>query len=274
MPITLLSDVTEAPFVEVFIDDLVPEAATVTVYRLAAGREFQMRGAVRAATAGTFTRIDFEVPFNTPVTYRAELFDADGISLGFTDSAVITLNVVDTWMHNPLNPQGSVKVSLLDTAVRSLSRPVPGDVLYPRGRRVGVVLSEPRRGLKGAVFDVWCSSFEDADKVQALIGTQKGSSVPVICVRSGSRNPMRVAMPLFLGVLDIPEEGVDVGWGGTNTVHRIEGDEVDPPIPGLFVPLLRRMDLNAAFMTRSALNGAALTRGDINRLYEYAGYAG
>src|SRR5690606_7790592 len=244
----------------------------VTVYRLAAGREFRMRGAVLAATAGSISRIDFEAPFNVPVTYRAEQFDENGVSLGFTPSATLGdvleglppaedlapsedlapgsfvvgtgLMSAETWMHNPLNPQGAVKVNLLDTAARSFSRPVPGEVSYPRGRRVGVMLSEPRRGLSGAVFDVWCDTFAEADAVQALIGSFTGSSVPVICVRTGSDNTVRASMPLFLGVLDITEEDWTVRHGGEVTLQRIQGDEVDPPIPGLFVPLLTRANLN------------------------------
>lgn len=273
MPITLLSNVTEAPFVEVFIDDLIPEAATVTVYRLSGGREFKMRGAVRAATGGAFTRVDFEVPFNVLVTYRAELFDEAGLSLGFTDSASITLDVEDTWMHNPLNPTGSVRVTLLDTAVRKLSRPVPGETSYPKGRRVGVVLSEPRRGLTGAVFDVYAETLDEADAIQALIGTPSSSLVPTICIRTGKRNRVRAAMPLFLGVFDIPEEDVSVRYGGEMTVQRIEGDEVDPPIPGLFVPLLTAADINISFMTAAVLNASALTAADINRRYDLAGAA-
>lgn len=274
MPITLLTDVTDAPFVEVLLEDLIPEAASVTIYRLAAGREFKMRGAVRALTGGALSRIDFEIPFNVPVTYRAELFDAAGESLGFTDSATTTLVCADTWMHNPLNPSGGVKVKLLSSAVRRLSRPVPGEVSYPLGRPVGVMLSEPRRGLAGAVFDVLVDSNEDADKVQALIGSASLPLVPVVCIRVGSDNPMRVAMPLFLGVSDIPEEDVSVRFGGEASAHRIEGDEVDPPIPGLFVPLLRRKDLNAFYATRAAMNAGGLMRIDLNRKYEVAGTAG
>lgn len=274
MAITLLTNVTAAPFVEVLIDDLVPEADSITVYRLAAGREFQVRGAVRASTVGAFTRIDFEIPFNVPVTYRAEIFDAAGVSMGFTDSATTTLVCADTWMHNPLNPGGGVKVQLLSTAASKLSRPVPGEVSYPLGRRVGVMLSEPRRGLSGAVFDVLTMTNADADLVQDLIGSVSRSLVPVICIRVGSNNPMRVAMPLFLGVSDIPEEDVSVRYGQEATAQRIAGDEVDPPIPGLFIPLLTRADLNAFFSTRSVLNAGGLTRLDINRLYSLAGTAG
>lgn len=267
-------DAAPCPRVEVFFPSFDAGTASVTVYRLAGGQERQVRGAVGAPTGGTFTRIDFEVPFNVPVTYRAEQFNATGVSIGFTPSASLTVVSPDTWMHNPLNPEGAVRVALLDSAVKRLARPVPGEISRPLGRRVGVVLSSPRQGLKDAVFDVFASTFPEADAVQALVGNGFDSAVPVICIRPGSDNPMRVPLPLFLGVLGIPEEDVSVRYGGQATVHRIEGDEVDPPIPGLFVPLLTRADLNAAFATRAALNAGGLTRADINRRYDLAGTAG
>lgn len=273
MAITLLTDVTAAPFVEVFIDDLIPEATSLTVYRLAAGREFQMRGAVRAPTAGAFTRIDFEIPFNIPVTYRAELFDAAGDSLGFTDTATITLVCADTWMHNPLNPAGGVKVELGGDSANVISRPVPGTVSRPLGRRVGVVLSEPRYGVVGLKLDVRTTTDADADAVQAMCGD--GGMPPIVCVRLGSRDRvMRVPQPLFLSVLDVPEVDITHQWGGGEISHQMEGDEVDPPIPGLFVPLLRRMDLNAFYATRGAMNAGGLMRLDLNRKYDVAGIAG
>lgn len=261
------------PRVEVFIDDL--DAASVTVYRLAGGRQFPVRGAVGAPTAGTLSRIDFEVPFNTEVTYRAEMFDADGLSLGFTDPESITLNVADTWMHNPLDPQGAVSVRLVDSAARSLSRPVPGEISYPMGRRVGVVLSEPRRGLRGAVFDVITETLADADLVQAMVGGYTSSAVPVVCVRFGSDSTVRrrVTSPLFLGVLDLPEEDFDVRFGGEVTVQRVTGDEVAPPAPGVFIPLLTAADINAYYATAADANSAYLTASDLNRDYTLAGYA-
>lgn len=299
--LTPFTDAAPCPRVEVFFEDFTPGTSHVTVYRLAGGREFQVRGAVMAPTGGTLTRIDFEAPFNVSVTYRAEQFDAAGISLGFTPSttlgdvleglapedslapapdlppSVMTVGTGlisdDAWMHNPLNPQGSVRVTLLNSAVRSLSRRVPGEVSYPLGRRVGVMLSEPRRGLSGAVFDVFAETHSEADRVQEMIGSYAISAVPVICVRVGLKNPMRVSMPLFLGVNDIPEEDVSVRYGGEETVQRIEGDEVSPPIPGLFIPLLTRADLNAFFATRADLNAGGLRRVDLNRRYDLAGVA-
>ncbi len=273
MAITLLTNVTAAPFVEVFIDDLIPEATSVTVYRLAAGREFQMRGAVRAPTAGAFTRIDFEIPFNTLVTYRAELFDAAGGSLGFTDSASTTLVCADTWMHNPLNPAGGVKVFFGEDQNWSVTRPTPGEVSRPLGRRVGVVLSEPRHGVTGLGLVVRTSTDADADGVQAMMGDN--GMPPIVCIRLGSQDQrLRVPQPLFLSALSVTEMDMDHRWGGSELAHDLRGDEVDPPIPGLFIPLLTRADLNAFFSTRAAMNAGGLQRLDLNRKYDVAGTAG
>lgn len=273
MPITLLTNVTAAPFVEVLIDDLIPEAASLTVYRLAGGREFQMRGAVNAPTAGAFTRIDFEIPFNIPVTYRAELFDESGNSLGFTDSATTTLVVADSWMHNPLDPSGGVKVVFGEDGEWKVTRPTPGVVSRPLGRRVGVVLSEPRYGVTGIGLVVRTSTDADADKVQAMMGDN--GMPPIVCIRLGSQDGrLRLPQPLFLSALSVAEIDMGHRWGGTELAHGVAGDEVDPPIPGLFIPLLTRADLNAFYTTRAALNADNLTRLDTNRRYDLAGTAG
>lgn len=271
--LTAYVDAAPCPRVEVFFPSFSAGTASVTVYRLAAGQERQMRGAVDASTGGTLTRIDFETPFNIPVTYRAEQFNAAGVSLGFTPSAAVTVTSAKSWMHNPLDPEGAVEIQLGRESAGRILRPTPGVVVRPKGRRVGVVLSEPRHGVTGLQLDVRTTSDSQADAVQAMCG-DKGMP-PVVCIRLGSDySVMRVPQPLFLSVLSAPEIDITLQFGGHEISHQIEGDEVDPPIPGLFIPLLTRADLNAAFATRSALNAAGLTRADINRLYQYSGAAG
>lgn len=271
-----INDLTDggAPKVEVLLTDLDGAVATVTAYRLSGGTEERVSGVIEAAVAGAGTWIDYEVPAQT-ATYRVEYFDAGGVSLGFSESVEITLGFSGCWMHNPLNPSGAVRVRLMDTAGASLSRPVPGAVVYPRGRRVGVVVAQPRRGLAGAVFDVYSPDLSTADKIQSFLGSDLVSLPPVICIRMGvDYSGFRVRSPLFLGVFDIAEEGLDVRFGGEATVQRITGDEVARPLPGVFVPLLRRMDLNAFYSDRATLNASYLTRLSANRSYDLAGYAG
>ncbi|RKT33679.1 hypothetical protein DEU34_2283 [Microbacterium sp. AG1240] len=260
----------------------------------------QVRGMVRLPVSGAVSRIDFEVPFNAVVSYRAELFDGAGVSLGFTDPAVLGetfsglapseellpgslypeeslagAGVISpfTWMHNPLAPEGAVRVSMSDSAAAEISRPTPGAVVYPRGRRVGVMVSEPRRGLSGFVADVYCDSLEDADRVQAMLGDYNTTTVPVLCIRPGLDFNARITAPLFLGVSDIVEEGLTVRWGGSDLIQRISGDEVSPPVPGLFIPLLTYADLNAYYSTYAAFNSDNASYLAASRRYELAGSA-
>jgi len=301
--LTTYTDDAPTPRVEVYFDEFDPDTATATVYRLAAGREYQVRGAVRAATAGTLTRIDFECPFNILVTYRAEMFDAAGISLGFTDATALP-DVIDgpvpaddvypsdfyfpdegligtgllsaySWLHNPLDPQGAVRVSAVSTTARSLSRPVSGVVSRPMGRRVGVMLSRGRSGLSGFTYDIYAPDVASADKVQAMLGDYTTSAVPALCLRVGGfETNMRIPKPLFLGVLDIAEEDVDIRFGGSATIQRMTGDEVAPPVPGLFIPLLTNADIDAYYASNTAIDADNLSNGAIDRRYDLAGFAG
>lgn len=266
-------DAAPAPRVEVFFSSFVAGTATVTVYRMAGGREYQMRGGVRAVTAGTLTRIDFEVPFNITVSYRAEQFNAAGQSLGFTDPGEVVVPSAETWMHNPLAPAGSAVVFFGDEGGWSVTRPTPGVVSRPKGRRVGVVLSEPRQGVTGLKLTVRTSTDEDADRVQAMCGD--GHMPPVLCLRLGTADQqLRLPQPLFLSALAVAEVDMNTRWGGTEMAHMVEGDEVAPPIPGLFVPVLRARDINVSFATAEDVNNAHLTAADVNRRYDLAGAAG
>ncbi|MCK8477235.1 hypothetical protein [Microbacterium aurugineum] len=271
--LTVFNDESPRPRVEVFFSSFVAGTSFVTVYMLADGREKRVRGAVNAATAGSLSRIDYELVFNRPMTYRAEQFDAAGQSLGFTPSTSVTVSSVESWMHNPLDPQGAVKIILGGDSAGTVSRPNPGVVSRPLGRRVGVVLSEPRQGVTGLRLDVRTFSDEEADKVQAMFGD--GGRPPVVCISLGSRDGvMRVPQPLFLSTLNVAETDISHQWGDGEIAHVIEGDEVDPPIPGLFVPLLRAKDINFSFATADDVNAAALIASGINRMYDLAGAAG
>jgi len=272
--LTAYVDEAPCPRVEVFFDDLDADTERITVYRTAKGREHKVRGMVNAAALGAFARLDFEVPFGVPATYRAEMFDGDGLSLGFTPAASITVSSADSWMHNPLDPQGAVKVRLLEGTAETIDRPVPVTFSRPIGRRVAVALAEPRQGLAGLVMNVYAPDIETADKVQAMLGDDSSTAVPVVCIRIGEREePMRVPRPLFLGVASIRERDVGVRKGLGITRQEMVGDEAAPPVPGLIVPLLTRDDIDAYYATRDDIDAAYLRRIDIDRDYSLAGYA-
>lgn len=265
----------DAPKVEVLATGLDPDVATVTAWRLSNGIEQEVGGIIRAAVAGAGTWIDYDVPAQA-ATYRLQYFDSTGVSLGYSESVTIELGYSGCWLHNPAAPTLAVRVDLAGSTGRSLSRPVPGSLVRPLGRRVGVVVANPRQGLTGLQFDVRCMTIQDADKVQAMLGTATTNLPPVICVRRGvDYSGFRVPSPLFLAVFDIAEEDINIAWGGgEDTRQRMVGDEAARPAPGIFIPLLRRKDVNAFYASRAAFNAAYLTRLAANRDYSLAGYAG
>lgn len=259
------------PRAEVFFGSFAPGTATVTVWRESRGRTREVRGAVRAATAGSLSRIDNEIPA-AEATYWAEMFDAAGLSLGITGSGSVTARFEDTWLHNPLDPAGAVRVQFRSQAARDLSRPVAGQVVHPQGRRVGVVVGTERKGLMGVNLDVVTDTVEDADKVRALLGTYTSTTVPVLCFRIGASERIRLPSPLFVGVLDIVERDVTYAIGtGEQIDHGIVGDEVDPPLPGLFVATLTNADLKSYYATNAAMKADNATNGGIIRRYDLAG---
>lgn len=271
--VTTFLDAAPMPRVEVLFSSFAATTAFVDVYRLAEGREFKVRSAVKASTAGALSRIDHEVPFGVPASYRAEMFTAAGVSLGFTDTTSVTVDCPDMWVHNPLDPSGGVRVAFRDSAARSLSRPVEGDVFYPQGRRVGVVVSGQRRGLQGVALDVIADTVADADKFAALVGGYNSTTVPVLCFRLGASDRVRLPRPLFAAVFDPREEDVTYALGGELIGFSMEGDEVSPPTPALVIPLYRNMDLNAAYATNALLNAAHLNNLAVNRHYSLGGTA-
>lgn len=261
------------PAVEVLFNSFAPGTTHVDVYRLAEGREYKVRSAVKAATAGALSRIDSEIPFGIPATFRAEMFDTAGMTLGFTDAATVQVDEPNMWAHNPLNPAGGVKVAFRGNAARDLSRPVDGATFYPQGRRVGVVISGHRRGLQGVTLDIIVDTVEDADKFAALVGDYSTTTVPVLCFRLGANDRVRLPRPLFAAVFDPREQDVNYVLGGSQIAFAMTGDEVSPPAPALVIPLLTRADINAFYATRAAVKADNISRLAVNRRYDLGGTA-
>lgn len=269
----VFTDAKPMPRVEVRFTSLEVGTATVTVFRRSEGRSYPVQGALRALTSGAFARVDFQVPFGVPVSYWAEMFDSAGVSLGVTGESSTTVWCDDMWVHNPLDPFGGVRVDFREEAARSLSRPVPGTVFYPQGAVVGKVIAGRRQGLRDVVLDVITDTVEDADRMRDMVGGYDRSTVPVLCFRLGAGHQVRLPRPLFAAVLDVAEQDMNYVLGGSQIVHSMKGDEVSPPSPVLFVPLLTRADVNAFYATRAAANAAYLTRLDLNTDYSIAGTA-
>ncbi|MCS4277713.1 hypothetical protein M2390_002922 [Mycetocola sp. BIGb0189] len=262
-------DGTPCPYVEIVARDLPPSTSKVTIWRTAAGRTTEVRGAVRASASDALARVDYEAPFGVPITYRVEPFTASGESLGLVGLSETQLDVEETWVHNPLNPAGAVAVSFRGSAVSGVSRPMDAEVHHPIGRRVGVVVSSGRRGVTDVSLDVMTETLEAADRVAALLGDEGAETTPVLCFRVGANDRVRLPRPFFAVVPDIVESSFDYTKGtGTKIAHSMKGTEAAPPAPGLFIPLLTYAHLNAYYATYAALNADNATYLAVNTRYD------
>ncbi|RLP76336.1 hypothetical protein D9V32_05555 [Mycetocola tolaasinivorans] len=268
--ITAYTDAAPCPHVEVFFPSFAPGTVTVTVRRTAGKDTHDLRGAVRARVAGALTKIDFEVPFGVATQYRAQMFNAAGASLGWTDPGWVTVRETATWLHNPLNPQGAVKVQFRGSALQGISRPLQGEIVQPIGRPKGMLITSGRSGVTSAVLDVITDDLDSADKVQALLGSAAQPLGGVLCFRTGATDRVRIPQPFYAAVMDIEEVDFDYALGGTKIAHHMTGTEASPPAAGIFVPLLTRRHLNAFFSTRAAFNAAYPSRIAANRDYRKA----
>src|SRR4051812_9904982 len=106
-------DSNPSPRVLVVFSTLASGTQTINVYRTAEGRRFLVRGGVNLFAVGGASVMDYECPFGVAATYQAEQFDISGISLGFTDTTAITLNVTQTWIHQPLSPSLAVSGQIM-----------------------------------------------------------------------------------------------------------------------------------------------------------------
>lgn len=269
----LTPDLTGNPFVEVFFDpgDLDGDATKLRIYRYSEDRTWLVRGGVDVAVG--VAAIDWEVPFQTQATYRAEMFDASGASLGYTDTSVITLDVSDVWVHNPLVPTVAVNLGphgLLDVTTVN-RRPTVGSAAFTEGSITAQHTGSRRRGVVNMPLGFAVDSLDDMDTIQTMLGTYEVPQLGVLCLRTPP--PARIPRTFFTSVSNPDEVGVDTQWGGERSNFFFEATEVKSPYPGIVTPLLTYDDLDAAYATYEDRDAAYATYTEQDRDYSLAGFA-
>lgn len=243
--LTPFTNAAPVPRVEVLLTGL--PAGTVTVRRQADGRTFDVRGGVRISTVGgAVSVLDFEAPFQTPSVYRAEMFNPAGDPIGFSPSATTTLDVADYWIQQPLDPSLAVRLNLRGDAGGSVSRPAPGEVVWAEGATAGTWFGGRRRGVVNISLDAVTDTLEDATMLSSIFGTYETEQIPIACIRTPP-GLLRIPRVLFAVIPEPDEEDMTVRFGGTQTIFRLRGTEVQPPTPGLVTPLVTWDDLAAAY---------------------------
>lgn len=270
----LTVDTTGNPRVEVYTDpaDLDADTVQMRLWRFSDDRQWLVRGGVDV-TPGSAV-LDWEVPFQTVAQYRWQMFAAGGAEIGFTDVSQVTVDVSDVWVHNPLIPTAGISLgplALLGGSFSKNMRPTVGDVFWGEGDVVGTWVGSRRRGLTSAPVGFAVESLEDADALQAMLGTYETQQLGVLCIRTPP--PVRVPRTFFAAVQDPQEVDRDVSVGGTRTDFVFTATEVHPPHPGITTPLLTYSDMSAAFSTYTELSVEFATYTESARAYAYAGLA-
>lgn len=262
-----------APCITVLIDDIPSGVASLTLYRTAGARTFKVRGAVNVAVAGGFSTQDLEAPFQVQSDYRAEMFDVNGDSVGFTVTDSETLDVDACWVHNPLDPSGATQIDITDSSGKSITRPISGRKYNPQNRALGVLITGRRRGVEGVQLIFESDDSTVAEKFEAMFGGYEDDDqqVPVVCIRAVPF--LDLPMPFFAGALAPSKRPINVHMGGSLRQWDVEADEAAAPFPGVVVALLRRMDIDYAFASRNAADAAYGSRLEADRDYSKAGIA-
>lgn len=276
--VTVSTDANPSPRGLVVFPSLAAGTQVINVTKVVEGRTYDVRGGLNLFAVGGASVLDLEVAIGAPMTYRAEMFDGGMNSLGFTDATAVTVpaypsmrNTSRAWISQPLAPSLAVQVSLeLGSADTKLRKSV-GDTTYAEGAALGTWIGSRRQGLSGLAIKVLCDSTADADEFQQMFGgyTPDQDFPSVVCIRTAA--PLRIPRILFAAT----SGPVEIGTNADSQIEfEMTVDEVLPPSPGLVLPTLRRIDIDAAFATRAQRAAAYATRLARDTDYTKAGLAG
>lgn len=186
--ITSLIDAYPGPRVRVESDALAPGTEYVTLRRMTADDDVAVPGAERVPALAGFILTDYYPPFRTPILYRAEMFDADGDSLGYTETGPAYVDEDRTWLSSPTDPNRALPIELAASAGSALADEFVGQVHRIGTRRVLIT------ALGTGLVDLDMSFYTDtiAEYQQALAIFRQNSGAVVI------RTPPPMQVPRVL----------------------------------------------------------------------------
>lgn len=260
-----------APRVELVATLFAANAVSATFYRSDGSRTWTVRGGVRRSVAGGVALIDWEAPFGVPVSYRAEQFDASGLSVGFTDSASIVLEIDEVWVQHVLEPSIAVLWSFSNDAIDSLERPAEGNFMQVEGAAVAKWVGSRRTGLTDVNLSGVTENLTDAAIFDSMFGTYEQPRVPILVFRAP---PVLRLPPTLIAQVQVVRSPLSIATVPDFDVWVLKGTEVEPPAVGLVEATLTWDDLAAAYGTWDEVAAAYSSWLEMSRDYELAGLAG
>lgn len=239
--VPLAGDASLPERVDVTVTDAPVGAAFVSVYSIAA-EQATVRNANRAPATGDFFVTDFQVPLGVPVTYRAEHFDAAGVSLGLSGEASTQVDSDPQYIviQDPLAPKRYVKVDAPPSFAGDVSRRRQMSTYDAGGRTVALV---GQLGLRADVpIQVSTRTLEQSGVLEGVL-----AEMPFL-IRT---MPNIVLLPaLFYGVAsEVTQVPVDVHTGGQWVRWSLTAQEVSPLLLDVIEAVVTYARFKAAFAT-------------------------
>lgn len=268
LTVTAAPSGSPAPFVDVLVEDLPAGTERFTVWRVAAGRRFKVRSLVNVDAVDGGTARDFEAPFGVESGYQVELFDVNGNTSGYSDMAYATLTGLgenEAWLHDPLDPAGSLKVLVVAGTAKTLRRDASMDVLQVPSRSVGIGFPSTRGGVAAPLVCA-TQTRADGESFDALFGGYDSDALSIVCVRSRKET----WLPPTLFAFGVPELA-PFGFDGETVVWSVPLQEVAPPTPAVVTPLLTYDHFTAYYATYDDFTAAYPDYITASRDYSLAG---
>jgi len=204
-----------------------------------ADRAFVVRGGSALFADGGAVLDDYEIPVGVAVSYVAEAFDSDGVSLGTVDalSGSVASDPSKGWVSDPTDPSSVIQVELKGDFGSQLTR-VRQVQTYQVGDRL-VSLLGARGKLTQVPLRMQTKTLADADALDAILG----QSVVLIRVPP----PVRVPRNLYVVVATTNELDQNVQYGQSWVIWDITGDEIDATTLDILVPVVTYQDYMDAF---------------------------
>lgn len=224
--LTALTDAAPCPRVVINFTEFTYGTVRVTIYRVADGVQTVVPGANNIAALGGAVRTDYYAPFGIPITYLAEMFDADGLSMGYTARAETTVDTQETWLSSPFDPKKSLAVELGVAAGSALMNPVAGQLHEVAGRRI--LIAETTYGLSGLNMSFWTDSIAEYRVALDLFKTSNSFVV--------YRTPPPMEVPRVLYAYGVPERSeTNLPAGIEEFYWDVTVSEVSPPTTVILV---------------------------------------
>lgn len=256
----------------------VPEGTErVTLWRRDGDRRREVRGVVNVAFSGSgFGALDREPGRGVTSSYELECVT----DLGTTSTILLGRVMMpapedqaETLIQQPFNPGLNALVTETSMSAPSITRSAVVDAVYAEGSSYPWLVGfGPRQARAEVALSFEVDTREAAAAVWATLGGATDPQLAAWLIRS--MHPLLPSV-FFCAVANLQEQDVDLAYGGTRSRFVATVVEIEPPAPGLTVPVVRYSDLVAALGPSYAAIGAALPRySRWATAWEYAGASG